>query len=130
MNQNEPDSPPFQFTLSGLLIVITAIAVCLPMVARRPILVQILINTGGMLVAWAVFLVFARAARGQSRLTNVLLVAAAIALVSAVLAAAAYFNSKIASISTAMLPGSEPIPTALRAPTPSSGPKTSDISSL
>gem|GEM_PF-5182510 len=40
-----------------------------------------------------------------------------------------YFTSKIASTSTAMLPGSEPMPTALRAPFPGS-PNTSTIRSL
>src|SRR5438874_4383770 len=38
-------------------------------------------------------------------------------------------TSKMHSISTAMLPGKEPMPTALRAPTPASSPKTSAINS-
>ena len=41
-----------------------------------------------------------------------------------------FFGSKIDSTSTVMFPGMEPIPTALRAPTPASGPKTWAISSL
>ena len=40
------------------------------------------------------------------------------------------FNWKMASISTAMLPGSAPMPTALRAPTPASSPNISTMSSL
>src|ERR1051325_1277223 len=40
------------------------------------------------------------------------------------------FSSKIASISTAMFPGNDPMPTALRAPMPFSGPTTSAINSL
>ena len=40
------------------------------------------------------------------------------------------FNSKIASISTAMFPGSDPIPTAERAPIPFSFPNTSANNSL
>src|SRR5262249_6297993 len=41
-----------------------------------------------------------------------------------------YSTSKMHSISTAMLLGNAPMPTALRAPTPASSPKTSAISSL